>query len=140
MSDSLLFKYAVNTGKMISMEFISKGDYYPEQAWGSEGQIYPSLMGTALLGLYKKTNNVLFLDGVKAIIESNIQKQMPSGGWALSLGATANGVKFKVSEYIKNCCLKEAKTSQTPVSRPQKGSLLSLAFLRQPFCIYSENF
>lgn len=102
MSDSLLFKYAVNTGKMISMEFISKGDYYPEQAWGSEGQIYPSLMGTALLGLYKKTNNVLFLDGVKAIIESNIQKQMPSGGWALSLGATANGVKFKVSEYIKN--------------------------------------
>ena len=24
--------------------------------------------------------------------------------------------------------------------RPQKGSLLSLASLRQPFCIYSENF
>jgi hypothetical protein len=96
-----LFDYAIAVGNKMSAEYISKGDYYPEEAWGCEGQIYPSLMGLMLLELYKVEPNEQYINAVKSIIEKNIEKQMPSGGWALSLGAVANGIKFEVSEHIK---------------------------------------
>jgi hypothetical protein len=96
-----LIKYAKAVGNKMSAEYISKGDYYPEEAWGCEGQIYPSLMGIALLELFKVENDSIYLDAVKSIIETNIKKQMPSGGWALSLGAIANGIRFEVTEEIK---------------------------------------
>ena len=50
----------------------------------------------------------------------------------------------KFSEYTKWGCLKEAQTIQNTIlgaaKRPQQRILLRLASLRQPFCIYSENF
>lgn len=101
MSNDNLLDYAVAIGSKMSNEYLSKGDYYPEEAWGCEGQIYPSLMGLTLLELYKVEPNEQFINAVRSIIEKNIEKQMPSGGWALSLGATANGLKFQVSEHIK---------------------------------------
>jgi len=101
MSNNNLLDYAIAVGNKMSIEYISKGDYYPEEAWGCEGQIYPSLMGLMFLELYKVEPNEQYIKAVKSIIDKNIEKQMPSGGWALSLGATANGVKFQVSEHLK---------------------------------------
>ncbi len=95
-----LISYALAVGEKMSKEYLSKGDYCPQQAWGCEGQIYPSLLGTALLELFKYNNNELFLNGVKAIIESNIKKQFSSGGWALSLGHRGNGIKFNVDSHL----------------------------------------
>lgn len=87
-------------GAKISHEYISYGGFFPKEPWGCEGQIYPSLTGVALLELYKVTEDDFFLQGVKAIIESNINKQKSSGGWPLYLGVNANGVKFHISDEI----------------------------------------
>lgn len=95
-----LMPYAIAVGEKMANEYITKGDYFPKTSWGCEGQIYPSQMGIALLELYKSEKKQLFLDGVKAIIESNIRKQMSSGGWALSLGATGNGIRFEVTPHL----------------------------------------
>lgn len=96
-----LIDYAVAVGNKMASLYITNGDYYPEEAWGCEGQIYPSLMGIMLLELYKVEPNEIYINAVRAIINKNIKQQMPSGGWALSLGATANGIKFEVTEHIK---------------------------------------
>ncbi len=95
-----LMPYAIAVGERMANEYLLKGDYFPKTSWGCEGQIYPSQMGVALLELYKTEKNQLFLDGVKAVIESNIRKQLPSGGWALMLGATGNGTKFEVTPHL----------------------------------------
>jgi len=94
--NSELMPYALSVGKRMVNQYIQYGDYIPEESWGGEGQIYPPQMGIALLGLYKATNDCLFLDGVKAIIESCVKKQMPSGGWALGLQKYGSGLKFQV--------------------------------------------
>jgi|GEM_PF-2108394 len=101
MIDKNLLGYAINVGNKISNEYLAKGDYYPKEAWGCEGQIYPSLMGLMLLELYKIEKNELYINAVKSIIAKNSEKQMPSGGWPLSLGVVANGSKFEVSDHIK---------------------------------------
>ena len=58
--------------------------------------------------------------------------------------ATLEASSQKFSEYIQNGVLREVQTIQTsllgPRSEQTKGSLLSLASLRQPFCMYSESF
>lgn len=95
-----LLHFAEAVGFRMAHEYISRGDYFPFEAWGCEGQIYPSLTGIALLRLYEVTKKEIYLEGVKSIIESNISKQKPSGGWSLSLGATSNGIKFEASEHI----------------------------------------
>lgn len=100
MEDDRLLKYAIEVGNRMSWEYLKNGDYYPEEAWGSEGQIYPSLMGIMLLELYKVSPKDEYLKAVKSIIENNIEKQLPSGGWPLSLGLIANGIKFNVSKSI----------------------------------------
>ena len=50
----------------------------------------------------------------------------------------------KFWEYLQKGGLKEPQTIPKSVlgaaKRPREGILLSLAFLKQPFCIYSENF
>jgi len=96
-----LLPFAEATGARMAREYINRGDYFPSESWGCEGQIYPSLTGIALLRLFQVTNNELYLKGVQSILESNLKKQMPSGGWALSLGATANGIKFEAQAIIK---------------------------------------
>ena len=101
-----LLRYAISVGNKMSVEYLTKGDYYPEEAWGCEGQIYPSLMGLMLLELYKLEPNERYINAVRSIIEKNIEKQMPSGGWALSLGVTTNGIKFEVSDHIKEITAK----------------------------------
>jgi hypothetical protein len=95
-----LLNYAISVGERMSKEYIESGDYYPKEAWGCEGQIYPSSMGLALLNLHKLEQREIFIEAVKIILTTNIRKQMPSGGWALSLGAAANGIRFKVSPDI----------------------------------------
>lgn len=95
-----LLPYAESVGRKISHEYISNGGYFPKEPWGCEGQIYPSLTGIALLKLFEATKKNIFLSGVKAIIESNIRKQLLSGGWPLYLGVNANGKKFHVSEEV----------------------------------------
>lgn len=95
-----LIPIARAVGAYIAQNYIEKGDYYPEESWGCEGQIYPSLMGIALLELYKTDGEKIFLDGLKAIIESNAKKQLTSGGWPLLLGATGNGLRFFVSQHL----------------------------------------
>jgi hypothetical protein len=95
-----LLPFAKAVGAYMAQNYIEKGDYYPEEAWGCEGQIYPSLMGIALLELYKTDGEKIFLDGLKAIIESNAKKQLRSGGWPLSLGATGNGLRFFVTPHL----------------------------------------
>lgn len=81
-------------------EYIVNGDYRPSESWGSEGQIYPSLTGIALLNLYRATQKAIYLEGVKAIIESNQKKRLPSGGWPLRLAAEGDGIKFNVSKEV----------------------------------------
>lgn len=97
---SHLLPFARLVGAKISREYISYGGYFPKEPWGCEGQIYPSLTGVALLELYQVTDDDFILQGVKAIIESNIKKQKSSGGWPLYLGANANGSRFHISEDI----------------------------------------
>lgn len=96
-----LITYAEAVGDRMAREYIERGDYFPSESWGCEGQIYPSLTGIALLQLFQVTQKDIYLEGVQSILESNVKKQMPSGGWSLSLGATANGIKFEASEHIK---------------------------------------
>lgn len=96
-----LLPYAISVGNRISTEYITNSEYIPIEPWGSEGQIYPSLIGIGLLDLFRVTNNVLFLRGAKAIIESNNNKQTISGGWPLYLGINGNGARFRVSDDIK---------------------------------------
>jgi hypothetical protein len=100
MNHKTLYDKALFVGLRMANKYIDKGDYYPTEAWGCEGQIYPALTGTALLGLYKKSNEKIYLDGVKCIIKSIISKQFPSGGWPLSLGLTGNGMRFEVSDHL----------------------------------------
>ena len=95
-----LLAYAESVGVRISREYISNHGYFPKEPWGCEGQIYPSLTGIALLRLFEVTKKEIFISGVKAVIESNIKKQMPSGGWPLYLGVNANGAKFSISEDL----------------------------------------
>lgn len=92
--------FAELLGSRISNEYIAHAGYFPKSPWGCEGQIYPSLTGVALLNLYQITKNDLYLRGVRSIIESNIKKQMQSGGWPLYLGVNANGLRFHVSDEI----------------------------------------
>lgn len=91
---------AYSVGIRMAHKYIKGGDYFPSEAWGCEGNIYPPLTGIALLGLYKKYNDDIFLDGVKCIIKSIINKQFPSGAWPLSLGLTGNGLRFEVSDHL----------------------------------------
>lgn len=95
-----LLPFAEAVGVRMAREYIDRGDYYPSESWGCEGQIYPSLTGIALLKLFQATQKDIYLKGVQSILESNVKKQMPSGGWSLSLGATANGIRFEASEHI----------------------------------------
>lgn len=95
-----LLPFAETVGNRMAEAYIEKGDYFPKQAWGCEGQIYPSLTGIALLRLFECTENQYYLDGVREIIASNSKKQMSSGGWPLALARTANGIRFDVSERI----------------------------------------
>lgn len=97
---SELLPYAESVGERMANEYIQKGDYRPFESWGSEGQIYPSLTGIALLNLFRVTDKPVFLEGVKAIIESNHKKRLPSGGWPLRLAALGDGIKFKVSKEL----------------------------------------
>ena len=92
--------FAELIGSRISNEYISHAGYFPKSPWGCEGQIYPSLTGIALLNLYQITKNDLYLRGVRSIIETNINKQVQSGGWPLYLGVNANGVRFHVPDEI----------------------------------------
>ena len=91
---------AYSVGVRMANKYIEKGDYFPSEAWGCEGNIYPPLTGIALLGLYKESNDKIFLDGVKCIIKSIINKQFSSGAWPLSLGLTGNGVRFEASDHL----------------------------------------
>lgn len=102
MQNTDMMYYASKVGQTLSDKYLTHGDYYPEQGWGCEGQIYPSLMGLMLLELYKVEKNEIYLQAVKSILTRNAQKQMSSGGWALSLGVVANGIKFEVNDYIKH--------------------------------------
>lgn len=95
-----LLQSALSVGHRMADEYIFYGDYRPRQSWGCEGQIYPSLTGLALLQLYRVIPDNKFIDGVKAIIQSNVKKQLQSGGWPLLLGATGNGMRFEVSEHM----------------------------------------
>lgn len=95
-----LIPYAIVVGEKMANAYITKCDYFPKSSWGCEGQIYPSQMGNALLSLYKSEKKPIFLEGVKAIIERNIKKQLPSGGWALMLGDAGNGTRFEVSSHL----------------------------------------
>jgi hypothetical protein len=97
-----LLHFAEAVGERMANEYINRGDYFPSEAWGCEGQIYPSLMGIALLRLYEVTRKEIYLEGVKSLIHSIVRKQKESGGWALSLGFTGNGIEFEASpEMIK---------------------------------------
>lgn len=95
-----LLHYAEAVGARVAHEYIRRGDYFPSEAWGCEGQIYPSLTGMALLRLYEVTGKEIYLEGVKSLIYSNVRKQKDSGGWALSLGSTGNGIKFEATTEI----------------------------------------
>lgn len=103
---SNLISQAKEVGLFMAREYTQKGDYFPEETWGGEGQIYPSLMGIGLLELYKITKDQIFLDGLIAIIKSNVQKQLPSGGWALALASTGDGLKFVASQELKDATAK----------------------------------
>jgi len=48
---------AYSVGIRMAHKYIKGGDYFPSEAWGCEGNIYPPLTGIALLGLYKKYND-----------------------------------------------------------------------------------
>lgn len=91
--------FAETVGARIAMEYIFRGDYFPSEPRGCEGQ-YPLLAGIALLRLYQAPHSEFYVKGVHGIIESNSVWQMPSGGWSLSLCATANGIRFEASELI----------------------------------------
>jgi hypothetical protein len=91
---------ALTVGRRMANEYMSYGAYRPSECWGSEGQIYPALMGLALLDLYKVEKEPILLEGVRAVIESVIKKQTADGGWALNLGENGSGLKFKVSKEI----------------------------------------
>lgn len=96
-----LLPYALAVGKRIASEYIEKGNYRPFESWGGEGQIYPSLNGIALLNLYRETGESIFLEGVKAILETNHEKRMETGGWALHLAEHGDGIKFKAPVELK---------------------------------------
>lgn len=100
MNQEIISDKIFSVGSRMANEYITKGDYYPTESWGCEGNIYPPLTGMALLGLYNSSNDRIFLDGVYCIIKSIIAKQLASGAWPLSLGVTGNGMKFKVSDYL----------------------------------------
>lgn len=112
MADNLL-ACAESVGARMSQEYITKGDYRPTESWGSEGQIYPSLTGISLLNLYKATGKDIFLQGVKAVITSNQKKRLPSGGWPLRLAAEGDGIKFNVSQELKDLTLTEEDLPST---------------------------
>lgn len=101
-----LLSFAEQTGERMANEYIMHGDYRPSESWGSEGQIYPSLTGIALLNLYKVTSKSIFLEGVRAIIDSNHKKRLPSGGWPLRLAAEGDGIKFNVSKELMDLTVK----------------------------------
>jgi len=96
-----LLEIAIRVGTRMSEIYLKEGDYRPNESWGAEGQIYPSLTGIALLLLYKKTGNALFLKGAKSIVDSNFKKQFDSGGWPLNLGVNSIGTCFTTSDKIK---------------------------------------
>jgi hypothetical protein len=100
--ENKFFENILEVGRNMSNEYIHKGNYFPESAWGCEGQIYPSQMGIVLLELYKVQKDILILDGVKSLIVGNLSRQLKSGGWPLSLASTANGIRFTVSQHIKD--------------------------------------
>ncbi len=112
MVDNLLVQ-AEQVGTRMSQEYITVGDYRPAESWGSEGQIYPSLTGISLLNLYKTTGKAIFLDGVKAVIASNQKKRLSSGGWPLRLAAEGDGIKFNVSQELKDLTLTEEDLPST---------------------------
>jgi len=114
--NKIFYDNSCAVGLRMSKKYIEEGDYFPEHAWGCEGQIYPALTGTAILNLHKKSKNKIFLDGTYHILKSIIKKQLPTGGWPLSLGLTANGIRFKVSDEIKNLTSKSEDLPPTVTS------------------------
>ena len=46
----------------------------------------------------------------------------------------------KFSEYIQNGCIKKTNSANDPFGAAKRVVWIILASLRQPLCIYSENF
>ena len=90
---------ALDAATFLANEFLKTGRYNVDETWGPEGILYLAESSYALIRAFEVSNNPLYLDAVKSILEALTRIQKPSGGWALELGKS--GIGFKVDDEIR---------------------------------------
>lgn len=100
-------RYASLAGDYLAEQFIcGKGRYKVEQSWGPEGLLYLAESAYALCSLFEATGGERYEVAINEILSELSRVQKPSGGWALELGRDGDGLRFSVTDEIREATSK----------------------------------